>query len=74
MFVLMIFLFWIVVWPFCVCVCVGGGGGGGKGGGGGRREGKKLPFWLSAYSVLIVVPLLLVRPSVPLVSWTEGVK
>ena len=52
-----------------MCVC---GGGGGRGGG--RRAGKKLPFWLSACSVLIVVPLLLVRPSVPLVSWTEGVK
>ena len=31
-------------------------------------------FLLSACSVLIVVPLLLVRPSFPLVSWTAGVR
>ena len=36
--------------------------------------GKKLSFWLSACSILIVVPLLLVRSSFPLVSWTEGVR
>ena len=36
--------------------------------------GKKLAFWLSACSVLFVVSLLLVRPSFPLVSWTEGVR
>ena len=35
---------------------------------------KKLSFWLSACSVLIVVPLLLVRHSFPLVSLTEGVR
>ena len=32
------------------------------------------PFSLSACSILIVVPLLKVRPSFPSVSWTEGVK
>ena len=31
--------------------------------------GKKLSFWLSACSVLIVQPLLQVRPSYPFVSW-----
>ena len=36
--------------------------------------GKKLSFWLSACSVLIVVPLLYVRPSFPFVFWTEGVR
>ena len=35
--------------------------------------GKKLSFWPSACLVLIVVPLLYVRPSFPLVSWVEGV-
>ena len=34
---------------------------------------KKLSFWLSACSVLTVVPLLLVHPVFPLVSWMEGV-
>ena len=29
---------------------------------------KKLSFWLFAYSVLIVVPLLIVRPSFPSMS------
>ena len=33
-----------------------------------------MSFWLSACSVLIVVPLLLVRSSFPLVSPTEGVR
>ena len=32
-------------------------------------SGNKLSYWLSAGSVLIVVP-----PSFPLVSWTEGVR
>ena len=36
--------------------------------------GKKLSFWLSACTVLIVVPLLKVRHSFPLVSWTEGIR
>ena len=36
--------------------------------------GKKRSFWLSACCVLIVVPLLKVRPSFPLVSWTESFK
>ena len=31
-------------------------------------------FWLSACSILIVVSLLYVRPSFPLVDWTEGVR
>ena len=31
--------------------------------------GQKLSFWFSACSVLIVVPLLSVRPSFPLVYW-----
>ena len=35
---------------------------------------KQLSLWLSACSVLIVVPLVLVRPSFPLVYWTEGVR
>ena len=35
--------------------------------------GKVTALRLSACSVLIVVPLLLVRPSFPLVSWTESV-
>ena len=30
---------------------------------------KKLSFWLSACSVLIVVPIRKVHPSFPLVSW-----
>ena len=34
--------------------------------------GKKLSFWLPACSDLIVVQLLLVRPSFPLMSWTDG--
>ena len=34
--------------------------------------GKKLSFWLSAYSVLIVVPSLYVRPSFPLVRKVLG--
>ena len=33
--------------------------------------GKKLSVWLSA---LVLVPLLQVRPSFPLMSWTEGVR
>ena len=33
---------------------------------------KKLSFWLSACSILIVVPLLKLRPSFPLICWTEG--
>ena len=40
----------------------------------GQFVGRKLSFWLSACNVLIVVPLLYVRPSFPLVSWTEGVR
>ena len=36
--------------------------------------GKKLPFWLSTCSVLIVVPLLYVCPSLPLVFWMECVQ
>ena len=36
--------------------------------------GKKLSLWLSACSVLIMVQLLLLRPSFPSVSWTEGVR
>ena len=36
--------------------------------------GKKLSFSLSAGSVLVVVPLLLVRSSFPSMSWTEGVR
>ena len=36
--------------------------------------GKKLSFWLSVCSILIVVPLVLVHPSFPLVSWTESVR
>ena len=40
----------------------------------GQFFGKKLSFWLSACSVLIVVPLLEMRPSFPLVSWTEGIR
>ena len=36
--------------------------------------GKKLFFWLSACNVVIVVPFLEVRPTFPLVSWTEGVR
>ena len=36
--------------------------------------GKKLYFWLCACSVLIVMPLLYVRPSFPLVSWMAGVR
>ena len=36
--------------------------------------GKELSFWLSACSILIVLPLLYVRPSLPMVSWTEGVR
>ena len=40
----------------------------------GHFLGKKLSIWLSACSVLIVVPLLLVRPSFSLVSCTEGVR
>ena len=34
--------------------------------------GNELSFWLSACSVLIVVPLLLQRSSFHLMSWTEG--
>ena len=34
---------------------------------------KQLFFWLSACSVLIVVPLLLVRLSFPFVPWTDSV-
>ena len=36
--------------------------------------GRRLFFWLSAGGVLVVVLLLWVRPSSPLVSWTEGVR
>ena len=36
--------------------------------------GRKLSFWISAYTVLIVVSLLLVRTSFDLVSWTECVR
>ena len=35
---------------------------------------KKLYFWLSACSVLIVVPLLYVRPSSPLEFWNRRCK
>ena len=35
----------------------------------GQFLGKKLSFWLSACSVLIVAPLLFVHPSFPLVFW-----
>ena len=35
-------------------------------------ETKQLSMWLPACSVLIVVPLLLRRLFLPLVSWTEG--
>ena len=34
--------------------------------------GKKLSFKLSACSVLIVAPLLLMHPSFPLVSWNRS--
>ena len=53
----------------CVCVCGGGGGEGGRWG-----RGERVSFWLSTCSVLIVVPLLEMRPSFPWVSWTEGVR
>ena len=33
-----------------------------------------MSFGVSACNGLIVVPLLLARPSFPLVSWTEGVR
>ena len=36
--------------------------------------GRKLSFWISACTVLIVVSLLLVRTSFDLVSWTECVR
>ena len=36
--------------------------------------GKILSFWLSACSVLTVVPLFYVCPSFPMVSWTECVR
>ena len=38
----------------------------------GQFLGKKLAFWFSACSVLMVIPLLLVRPSFPLVSLNGG--
>ena len=37
-------------------------------------SGKKLSFWLSACSGLIMVPLLYVRPSFPSKSSTEGIR